>query len=170
MSGRFVQLLKRRRVLFLVEILFFILLYLGLRAYMQRDLAQGLAPQFSATTVTGESFDLAQPRTRPVLLHFWATWCGICRLEQGSIESIARDHQVITVAMNSGDELEVQQFMQQEGLTFPVVNDPEGELALRYGVRGVPTSFVINTAGEISAVERGYTTEWGLRLRLWWSD
>ena len=164
------KLWRYRSVQITLEILFFMLLYLAARAYMQRDLAAGPAPQFSATTLSGEYFDMAQPRTHPVLLHFWATWCGICRLEQDSIESISKDHQVITVAMNSGDEVEVQQFMQQEGLTFPVVNDPQGELALLYGVRGVPTSFVINSTGRISAVERGYTTEWGLRLRLWWSN
>jgi len=169
MLTRWHRLVKHRRVLLLIEILFFVVLYLGLRAYMQRDLVEGQAPLFTAATLTGEVVDLAQPRTRPVLIHFWATWCGICRLEQGSIESIARDHEVISIAMNSGDAMEVAQFMQEAGLTFPVVTDPAGELALRYGVRGVPTSFVLNSAGKISAVERGYTTEWGLRLRLWWS-
>lgn len=164
------KLWRYRSVKIGIEILFFVLLYLAARAYMQRDLAEGPAPQFTATTLSGEVVDLAQPRTRPLLLHFWATWCGICRLEQDSIESIARDHHIITIAMNSGDDMEVAQYLQEEGVSFPVVNDPQGELALRYGVRGVPTSFIVNSAGNISAVERGFTTEWGLRLRLWWAN
>lgn len=169
MLSRFYRLLKHRRVLLLIEILFFVLLYLGVRAYVQRDLVEGQAPHFISSTLTGEVVDLAQPRTRPVLIHFWATWCAICRLEQDSINSIARDHDVISIAMTSGDAMEVRQFIQDEGLSFPVINDPQGELARRYGVRGVPTSFVVNSKGMITAVERGYTTEWGLRLRLWWS-
>jgi thiol-disulfide isomerase/thioredoxin len=104
---------------------------------------------------------------RPVLVHFWATWCPICRAEQGSIDALARDTPVITVAMQSGDRDAVVQHLRNETLSFPVLNDPDGVIAAQWGVRAVPASFIVDGAGRIRYVEVGYTTGIGLRLRLW---
>jgi len=160
--------LQKPWVKFPLEVLFFILLYLGLRAYVQRDMAQGLAPDFQATTLTQQAFQLTDV-SKPVLVHFWATWCGICKLEQGSIQAISADYPVITIAMQSGSDVEIQDYLNEHQLDFPVINDQFGELSTRYGVQGVPASFIVNSKREIVAAERGYTTEWGLRLRLWWA-
>jgi peroxiredoxin len=59
--------------------------------------------------------------------------------------------------------------MSDKQLTFPVMLDSSGELARSFGVKGVPTSFILAPDGEISFVETGYSTELGLRLRLWLS-
>jgi peroxiredoxin len=101
-------------------------------------------------------------------VHFWATWCPICRTEQGSIAAIAQDHpDVITVAMQSGTPQEVSRYMQEQGIAFPVVNDPDGIISRAWGVHAVPASFIIAPDGQIRFVEVGYTTGMGLRLRLW---
>ena len=102
-----------------------------------------------------------------MLVHFWATWCPICRAEQGSIDALARDTPVITVAMQSGDRNAVVQHLRKEELNFPVLNDPDGVIAAQWGVRAVPASFIVDGAGQIRYVEVGYTTGIGLRLRLW---
>lgn len=164
------QLLKSRTSKIVLEVLFFILLYLGVRAYMQRDLISGPVPTLQAVTLNGKPFDITQPRQGPLLLHFWASWCPVCRLEQKSIQAISHDYPVVSIAMNSGDALEVEHFMQEHGLTFPTINDPEGNIARQFGVTGVPVSFVVNDRNQIRYVERGYTTEWGLRVRLWLSN
>ncbi len=162
----FRQLVKKRWVKFTLEIAFFVLLFIALRAYMQKDMVRGEAPPIQAVTLSGAEFSL-QDSTRPILVHFWATWCGICKLEQGSIESISRDYPVMTIAMQSGSNEEIQAFLEEHQLTFAVINDDDGELSRQYGVSGVPASFIIASNGEIVSVERGYTTEWGLRARLW---
>ncbi len=72
-----------------VQILFFIGLYLGLRAWQQRDMIQGEAPVFAAQRLDGVQFSMSDNRGVPLLLHFWATWCPVCRLEQNSIAGIA---------------------------------------------------------------------------------
>lgn len=164
------KLLKHRASKIALELGIFILLYLGVRAYMQWSLVSGPLPTIQALTLAGKTFDSAQPRKGPLLIHFWASWCPICHLEQKGIQAISRDYPVISIAMNSGDAMEVEQFLQQQGLDFPVINDPQGELAKRFGVIGVPVSFVVNEHNQIRFVERGYTTEWGLRLRLWLSN
>ena len=163
------KLLKHRASKIVLEIGIFILLYLGVRTYMQRDLPSGPVPSIQAMTLTGSQFDIATPRKGPLLIHFWASWCPICHLEQNGIQAISRDYPVISIAMNSGDAMEVKQFLLKQGLDFPVINDPAGDIAQHFGVIGVPVSFVVDDRNQIRYVERGYTTEWGLRLRLWLS-
>jgi thiol-disulfide isomerase/thioredoxin len=161
------SLLQRRAVKIVLEVLLLLLVYLGVRTYMQWQLVSGPVPPLQSATLDGGRFDVATTRKGPLLIHFWASWCPICHLEQNSIQSISRDYPVITVAMNSGEALEVEHFLQQQGLDFSVINDPDGEIARRFGVTGVPVSFIVNARNEIRFAERGYTTEWGLRLRLW---
>lgn len=148
-------------------LLLLLAVYLGARAWQTRDLASGLAPELSGLTLEGQAVSLAGYRGAPLLLHFWATWCPVCALEQESIDSLARDHQVLTVALRSGGGEDLRRHLDQEGLDFPVLLDPRGKIAGRYGVKGVPTTLVIGPRGHIRFREVGYTTGAGLRLRLW---
>ena len=157
----------KRWVKITLEVLFFILLYLALRAYMQRDVISGSAPPIQATTIQQQPFNLATSTPKPVLVHFWATWCGICKLEQDSIQALSEDYNVITVAMQSGSDQEVQAYLDEHQLTFKVINDVDDTWVSAYGVRGVPASFVVNSDNQITSSEVGYTTGWGLRLRMW---
>jgi thiol-disulfide isomerase/thioredoxin len=149
------------------EALVLLLLILGIRAWQQSGTASGPAPALAGELLDGKPVALAAFAGQPVLVHFWATWCPICRVEQGSIDALARDVPVITVAMQSGSREEVVQFLRKEALSFPVLNDPDGVLAAQWGVRAVPASFIVDGAGQIRFVEIGYTTGVGLRLRLW---
>lgn len=164
------NLLQHKPVKIILEIGVFVVLYFAVRAYMQWHLASGPVPSIQALTLEGARFDITRPRKGPLLVHFWASWCPVCHLEQDSIQAISREYPVISIALNSGDAMAVKQFLQRQNLDFPVVNDPDGELARRFGVTGVPVSFVVDKHNQIRFVERGYTTEWGLRLRLWLSD
>ena len=153
----------QRRVLFVVLL---VIVYFSAQLYSQRHLASGASPLFSAATMKGRVIDQNIWQDQPVLLHFWATWCPVCKLEQGMINSLAKDYRVITVAMNSGGEDAIEQYLVENGLDFPVIVDPDGNLASRFGVSGVPTGFVIDRAGQIRFKEIGLTSSWGWRLRL----
>lgn len=146
----------------------FIVLVVGVRAWQQRDIVKGVAPPLSGLLLDGKPFVFAAKPAQPVLVHFWATWCPVCRAEQGSIESLAQDNpNVITVVMQSGSSGAVQQYMREQGVSFPVVNDADSQIASTWGVSAVPASFIVDTDGKIRYVEIGYTTGIGLRLRLW---
>jgi len=151
-----------------LEVLLFIILIMGVRAYQQRDIVTGLAPPLNAVLLDGKAFVLPSKPAQPVLVYFWASWCPMCRAQQGSIESLSRDNpNVITVAMQSGNSSAVQQYMREQGVSFPVINDNEGQVSATWGVQAVPASFIIDKDGKIRYVEIGYTTEIGLRIRLW---
>ena len=158
---------RRRLLILAAELLLFLAVYLAVRSWMQRDMADGLAPPFEAAEVDGNPISLEQFQGRPVLVYFWASWCTICKLEQGAINAIKKDWPVITIAMQSGNAKDIDQYLKENDLDWPVIADPDGSLAQRYGVRGVPSSFILDKDGVIHFRESGYTTSYGLRLRLW---
>jgi alkyl hydroperoxide reductase subunit AhpC len=69
--------------------------------------------------------------------------------------------------MESGTEAEVRDYLAEQGVDYPVVNDERGTLSRSYGVMAVPMSFVLDSDGVVRFATRGYTTGWGLRFRLW---
>ena len=157
----------------IIEITLILVVVFAVRLWQQHDVVSGSAPNIRATMLNGENFNLYQDKnkdnSRPILVHFWASWCPVCKLEQSNIENISKKYSVITVAMQSGDNNEVLQFLKDEKLSFNVINDEQGTLSQAYGIKGVPVSFIINKENKIEFVEVGYTTELGLQMRLWWA-
>lgn len=153
-----------------LEVLIIIAVIGAIQWYKKRELISGMLPPFVAMLTDDRVFDSSSMAGRPYVLHFWASWCPVCRYEQDTIQALSQDYPVITVAMQSGDAQEVDTYLAKEGLNFITVLDETGALARRFGVRGVPTTMIINSQGEIAFSEVGYTTEWGLRLRLWLTD
>lgn len=153
----------------IAELTLILIVLSAVRFWMQRDIVTGIAPNIVAPMLSGQHFNLYQNKNRPILIHFWATWCPVCKLEQSNIDNVAKNNSVITIAMQSGSNSELGQFMQQENLSFKVINDELGMLSKSYNIKGVPVSFIVNEKNEIEFVEVGYTTELGLRMRLWWA-
>lgn len=157
---------RRWRIL-VIEVAVFLLLYLGLRAWMQRDLADGVPPTFTAENLDGELVSMAAYDGEPVMLYFWASWCRICNFEKGAVDQVAKQWPVVTVAMQSGDEASVERFLVDKGLDWNTIVDETGGLSERFGVRGVPATFFLGKDGQIRFKEVGYTTSIGMKARLW---
>lgn len=104
---------------------------------------------------------------KPVLIYFWADWCGICTSMQGTISSILNDYRGVTIALKSGPAYKVTQYLQQTDLDWETVIDENGSMAAEFGVKGVPAIFFLGRDGSIKLSTAGYTTEFGIRLRLW---
>lgn len=153
----------------LIELTLIFIVLLSIKFWMQRDIVSGIAPNISSVMLNEQYFDLYKNKQRPILIHFWATWCPVCKLEQSNIQNISKDMPVITIAMQSGNDDELREFMKDEYLSFNTINDESGRLSRLYNIRGVPVSFIINKDNKIEFTEVGYTTELGLRVRLWWA-
>ncbi len=162
----------RRRVWVgtLVQGVVFIGLLFVFGLYQTRLAPIGSAPGFSAPASDGGRIHLKDYLGAPVLLRFWATWCGICGLEQDNVEAIAEDYRVVNVAIQSGGVADVRRFLREHAFRFRSAVDTDGAIAKAYGVRNVPATFVLSQSGEIDFATVGYSSEWGLRARLLWSE
>ncbi|WP_168927480.1 protein disulfide oxidoreductase [Nitrincola alkalilacustris] len=147
-----------------------VVILLSVRAWQSPAVALGDAPPIDRLTLQGQPASLSLYRGEPLLILFWAEWCRVCRIEMPVISKLAKDKQVLTIAIQSGDDEAVWSFLQQEGLdSLPVVNDQQGALARDYGIRGVPAMFILDGKGQIRFIETGLTSGWGLRARMWWA-
>ncbi len=158
---------QRRGRRWLGYLLLILAIFAILHWWQSKSLISGDAPALTGELVSGDTFDLDGLRGKPVLVHFWATWCPMCRFGDDAIDAIAKDSSVITVAIQSGGTTEITEHMSRESLSFPVIPDPHGALAAAWGVSGVPASFVLDDSGRIRFATLGYTTQIGLRGRLW---
>lgn len=149
------------------ELALVLVVFFGIRAYQQRNLPSGPAPALTGTTLDGAAVSLADYRGKPVLLHFWATWCGVCRAEQHNLDALARDLPVLSIASQSGTPSEVARYVREHAMKPRVVVDESNALTKSFRVNVFPTTFVLDGEGDIRHVEVGYTTELGLRARMW---
>ncbi len=123
---------------------------------------------YHLVNLEGQSFSLAErSQQAPVVLYFWGTWCPICSLTSPNMQKLVdAGIPVISVAMQSGDEAEVRQYLADNGYTFETVNDPRGAISGQWRVKVTPT-VVIVYQGQMKTSVTGYTSYWGLRARLW---
>jgi thiol-disulfide isomerase/thioredoxin len=157
-----------------LTLLLFVAVVWGVNAWQTRNLPTGAAPAFSAPLAGAPAGTLialdawrAQHPGQAVALHFWADWCPICKLEEGSITAVQQDWPVLAVAMRSGAPGHVAGVLRQRGLPWASVTDPDGRIAADYGLQAVPAFIVLDAEGHIRHAAVGYTTEAGMRLRLW---
>lgn len=147
------------------------IVYLAVRPFMQGDVVKDIAPDFSATTLTGQHLQLSDFQGEAVLIHFWATWCPICEFSRDGIEGVAKDYKVISVATQSGDDADLLAYAQEHDMNPAlIVNDADGALFTLFGARAVPADFIVNAQGEVAFVEVGLSSSWGIRARLWWAN
>ena len=162
---------KRRWLKLFFEVFLIIAIVFGIRAWQQRDMVTGVAPTFQSVLLDGKSISLEDYNGKPLLLHFWAEWCPFCKFEESSITEIENDWPVLTVAFQSGNKADVEKHMSERKITsWPTIIDQDSHLAELFGVKGVPTSYIIDGNGNIRFTEVGLTSSWGLRARLWWAD
>ena len=114
-----------------------------------------LAPSYGARALDGDSVDLADFRGHPVLLNVWATWCGPCRVEMPSIQRLydayrERGFVVLAVSVDAAHvEPAIRTFIEEYGLTFRVLHDPESRVSEVFRTRGVPETLVLDETGTI---------------------
>lgn len=117
-----------------------------------------IAPDFTLTTVEGETLQLSQLRGKPVVLNFWATWCGPCRREMPTLERASQRFagRVEFIGIDQGEPADVVvPYLEEVGVTFAVPLDSDMTVGDRYQVRGMPTTFFVDKEGVIRHIWMG---------------
>jgi cytochrome c biogenesis protein CcmG/thiol:disulfide interchange protein DsbE len=112
------------------------------------------APNFALPDLAGRVHRLSDTHGKVVFLNVWATWCPPCRMEMPSMEQLYRrlkgqDFVMLAVSEDAEGSDPVRAMVEEAGLTFPVLLDPQGEVSPRYGVTGYPETFIIDRQGMV---------------------
>lgn len=115
-----------------------------------------MAPDFTFPDIYGTEVTLSHLRGKVVFLNIWATWCGPCRIEMPAMEKLSRKFKneklvILAVSIDQQGESVVKPFVQELGLTFPILFSPDGSIQRIYMVNALPSSFIIDKTGRIVA-------------------
>ncbi len=122
-----------------------------------------LAPELTIKNLAGESVSLSDYLGRPVMLNFWATWCGYCQIEIPYMvayysEEDEQGLEILAVDLMEDREA-VSEYVEAMGMEFPVLLDAKGQVGERYNVRGIPTSVFIDKEGIVRRIHQGTLTD-----------
>lgn len=123
-------------------------------------LEQGnLAPDFELETMDGETVKLSDFRGEKVMLNFWASWCPPCRAEMPDIQKFHEKNDGVIVSVNltetENSMRNVDEFVDEFDLTFDILKDEDTSVGNRYKAQALPTSYMINSKGEIHNIAVG---------------
>jgi thiol-disulfide isomerase/thioredoxin len=112
-----------------------------------------LAPNFELQNTEGKTITLSDLRGKPVLINFWATWCGPCFLEQPFLQEVYNDWSkkgLVFLSIDIGQNAQIAQaYLDTNNFTFPVLLDNKSTVAMKYAVQYLPTTFLVDKDGII---------------------
>ena len=121
-----------------------------------------LAPEIVSAQIGGEPFELSDLRGQPVMLVFWASWCGPCRRETPEVAKIAAGYgeRLHVIGVNAGeDAATAARAAASMQITWPVVLDPNGAIQTSYDVTAIPLVVIIDAQGVIRYRGNGLPTD-----------
>lgn len=123
-------------------------------AEVQKPEVGYLAPHFTLTGLDNQVYKVEGKRTKPVLLNFWASWCGPCRMEAPDLQKLYEKYknQVDFYGVNATDNDSPEAaaaFVQTYKLTFPIPMDVAGTVSNRYMIQAFPTTYLVDTQGVV---------------------
>ena len=112
------------------------------------------APNFQLPDLNGRLVTLSDLRGKVVLLNFWATWCGPCRVEMPAMEQLYRtlsrkDFEILAVSIDAQGVAVTRPFQQEYHLTFPILHDADYRVGMTYGARSLPMTFLVDRQGVV---------------------
>ncbi|MGI2170755.1 protein disulfide oxidoreductase [Shewanella sp. MF05960] len=170
----------------------FAVLMFAVASYLQRDMQTGTAPPINASLVKGDLiksslvnnhfinndkvslFNTAARANKATLVYFWGTWCPVCKVTSPMVNNVAnaQDYPVISVAVASGSNADIDAFMQHNDYQFAVINQNinGNDYSQQWGATALPAIYIVDSNNQIRFVTSGVTSSWGMSLRLWFAS
>jgi thiol-disulfide isomerase/thioredoxin len=138
-----------------------------LSLYKSSDLPKSALTLVNIKLIDNKSYVL---NNKPLLVHFWATWCPTCKLEASNIQMLSKHYEVLTIAVKSGSDADIKQYLKENDLDFNVINDSSGFISSEFNIAAFPTTFIYDKEKNLVFSEVGYTSTLGLWLRMLWAS
>jgi len=154
--------MKNKLKYYIKEILLFIVMLF---------IISNIVSYYKSSNINKSKFDIENISltNKPILVYFWATWCPICKVESPNIQTLSKDYQVVTIAVNSGDDKKISNYLNENNFDFKVINDKNSSYANKFNIEVFPTTLIYDNDKNLIFSEVGYTSTFGLKLRLWWA-
>ena len=151
-----------------------LVIFLAATAYQSRNMLETgdeVAPELRGTTLAGEPYDLAEARSRPALVYFFAPWCKICAASAGNLNRLRRwrdetDLEMVAVALDWRTAEEVSAYVERHELDIPVVLG-DARVAKNWQIYAFPSYYVLDGRHRITRRDVGYSSQLGLLWRAW---
>ncbi|MBD3426673.1 MAG: redoxin domain-containing protein [Candidatus Omnitrophica bacterium] len=119
------------------------------------------APDFTLKDISGNDFSLSNTEGKVVILDFWATWCPPCRMEVPHFEALYRRYKseglvIVGVSLDRAGAAPVREFAREADVSYPLVMGDQATVSAYGGIRGIPTTFIIDRQGRIVEKVVGY--------------
>jgi len=126
------------------------------------------APIFKLKNLDGQEISLDQFKGKIVLLDFWATWCGPCRMAMPELEKLAKEYpdSMVLLAINMQEpEEDVRGYVHENAIGSQVLLDKDGSTSRAYGAYAIPMYFLIDKTGVLRHIQAGYKSNMASQLR-----
>jgi len=137
------------------------LVFLGIQWLQPKPSIPEIAPDFTVKTIDGDSITLSDLRGKPVVLNFWATWCGPCRSEIPAFSRFSKAHPevpVLGLSVDQGPSAKVKRTVREWGIHYPVAII-SGALQNTYDISTLPTTVIVDADGKVQNIHVGTMSE-----------
>lgn len=130
------------------------------------------APGFTLSSLDGKTYSLEEAQGKPVMINFWASWCGPCKLEAPEISNLYKQYRgkftlyAINLTNTENALGDVKGFADNYGYSFPILLDKDGKTADKYLIKPIPTTYFINSKGIIVDQILGYGGKGAITTKL----
>jgi thiol-disulfide isomerase/thioredoxin len=144
----------------IISLLSFIFLFVSLTSWAQETNRKYSVPEIKLPDINGQMFDVATLRGKYVLVEFWASWCGPCRIQNPALRKIYKkfhdkDFEIVAISLDT-DVLKWKKAVEKDKLTWIHLGDlksGEQSIANKWGINAIPFNFLIDKEGKIIAYD-----------------
>jgi thiol-disulfide isomerase/thioredoxin len=139
----------------------------GYRPGTRVDIGQS-APSFSLSDLDGHEISLENFKGKIVLLDFWATWCGPCRMTMPVVEKLSKEYRddMVLLAVNMQESKDVvEKYAFEQAISSQILLDEKGTVSATYGAYAIPMQFLIDKSGIVRHIQTGYTSSMASQMR-----
>lgn len=163
----------KKKIFYYLKEVIFVIVFMSVIAnilsiYKSQNLNKEILSINSFKIINNTDYNIEN--SKPLVIHFWASWCPTCKFEAANIEHLSKYYNVVTIAVDSGSDYDLSKYLQEKDLNLLVVNDKNKVFSKQFNIQAYPTTLIYDKNKNLIFSEVGYTSTIGLFLRMWWIE